>query len=91
MKVRMRTNLGTIDAASIGVDAAKCRAGMEPDVNTEAAQWLIGRRMANAVMHAVPPEPMQAVPPATVKPEAKPAPLAARGKPSDKPTSDKEA
>lgn len=91
MKVRMRTNLGTVHAAAIGVKASECLQGMEPEVSEDAGQWLVKRRMADEVpvIHAVPRETMMAVPPAAIHP--KPAPLAARTKPSDKSPPHKEA
>lgn len=71
MKVKMRTNLGTVDASAIGVDAKQCRDGMVTEVSDAAGQWLVKRRFADELpeIHAVPPQPMQAVPPVRTQAE----------------------
>lgn len=106
MKVRMRTNLGTNDAAALGLKWAECQDGMQVKVPDAVGTHLVSRRMADELpdieavppptMHAVPPAAMHAVPPTKEakpepKPESKPAPLASRGKQSDKHTSHKES
>ncbi len=57
MLVRFKTNLGSIDAAAIGVDYKECLLGMERDISDapvvktkegviSAAQWLVTRGIA---------------------------------------------
>lgn len=69
MKIRLRTNLGTIHAQAIGLCAAECLAGTELDVGDDSGDWLVKQRKADEVMVAVPPEPMKAVPPARMPAE----------------------
>jgi len=41
MKVKMRTNLGSVHAAEIGLDYKDCLAGKVVEVSDKAATWLI--------------------------------------------------
>lgn len=41
MKITMRTNLGSVHAAEIGVEFSECTAGKTVDVSERAATWLI--------------------------------------------------
>lgn len=83
MLVRFRVNLGSRDAESLGVDFRKCSAGMTCDVPDAAAQWLVKRRIAEPVTVRGVAKPAEIS-------QSKPAPLAAKVKPSEK-TNDKEA
>ena len=61
MKIRMKTNLGTVHAKAIGADAATCRSGEELTVSDAAGRWLVDRRMADELPDEL---PEQAEPPA---------------------------
>lgn len=94
MRIRMRTNLGTVHAKEIGVNAGECQAGNETVVNDDAGRWLVKNRLADEIppdehsdMHAVPTSTIDAIPPDPVKPT----PLSGRGKKSfEKSTPDKD-
>lgn len=90
MLVRMKTNLGWIDAQEIGVSPGECMEGMTPEVSDSAGQWLVSHKKSEELpaIRGVPPASIQAVPPAAMQP--KPA-HAGRGKQSDKSTPDKES
>lgn len=97
MKVRMRTNIGTVHAKAIGVDAGKCKSGEEVVVDETAGKWLVDRKMADELpdedqMRAVPVEPMRAVPGESMHPHVPKSnrPPVQRSKPFEKQTSDKE-
>lgn len=84
MQVRMKTNLGWVDARAIGVNPHECLEGMLPEVSDKAGEWLVSTGKAEELpaVRAVPQPTINAVPP---QPKA-----AARGKHSDKSNSDKE-
>lgn len=53
MKVRFRTNLGSIDAADLGLDHRECQYGKAVNVADEAAEILIARGIAEPAEQTV--------------------------------------
>lgn len=67
MKVRFRTNLGSIDAGRIGVDYKRCTYRAEVDVSDDAGKWLVANGIADSLEKPVivavgKPAEIQAVP-----------------------------
>lgn len=93
MRVRFKVNLGSIDAKDIGVDYRQCQLGTECDVPEKAGRWLVSKGIATEELpsvRAIPAAPAIAQSqPASIKSDAKPAPLSGRGKLSNPP--DKES
>ncbi len=74
MRVRLKVNLGSLDAAAHGLEHAKCQAGMEADVADAAGKWLIVQGHAEsleAVKGVAKAATVEAVPPETPKPKVK--------------------
>ena len=46
MKLKFRTNLGSRDAAQVGLELSQCQCGCEAEVGDEAAQQLIDSGVA---------------------------------------------
>jgi hypothetical protein len=49
MLVKFRVSLGSIDAAKFKLDNAKCKEGMQCEVEQSAARWLIAKGIATEV------------------------------------------
>lgn len=67
MKVSMKVNLGSRDAARFQLNHEECMEGSQPDVSDAAAEWLIATGKAEPVdatktVRAVPDEPVAAKP-----------------------------
>lgn len=62
MKVRLRVNLGSMDASSHGLDHEKCQAGMEPDVDDAQGKWLVESGIAEEICGVAKPAAIKGVP-----------------------------
>lgn len=75
MIVRMRVNLGSVDAATKGIHHADYLAGAELDVSGELGNWLVANGHAEEVAKEIRGEAkasaVQGVPPAKTKSKAK--------------------
>ena len=56
MKLKFRTNLGSRDAAQVGLELSQCQCGCEAEVGDEAAQQLIDSGVAEMCGEAKSPE-----------------------------------
>lgn len=65
MKVEMKVNLGSRDAARFQLDCTKCTEGAVVDMSDDAGNWLIGNGWAL-------PQSIEAVPPAQSPPKPTP-------------------
>lgn len=63
MRVSFKVNLGSQDAAKIGVDFQQCTVGNEVDCDLGAGKWLVANGIATEVVIPAPPapEPVQVV------------------------------
>lgn len=60
MRVRFKTNLGSIDARKLGLDYTKCQSGMTCEVGDEVGEKLLSGNLATRVaetIKAVPDKP----------------------------------
>ncbi len=53
MRVKFKFNLGSIDAAIVGLDFSKCQAGMELEVNDKTHAWLANKNIVDVVLKPV--------------------------------------
>jgi hypothetical protein len=55
MRIRFRVNLGSRDAAGLGLEFRECGEGSEADVPAKAAEWLINHGYAVSLAGGEPP------------------------------------